>query len=126
MSGEVYFLVRFRSIVLFIPGCGFGICFAKYLFLLLPVYFWCFGVLVCVKLFHVKHCREVINSYIYWTALFYEVTEKSVIPVLDARIHLRKSLGCKEIDYRVKPDNDNCRSFSATFFLLLYLLDFIS
>ena len=26
--------------------------------------FWCFGVLVCVKLFHVKHCREVINSYL--------------------------------------------------------------
>ena len=44
-------------------------------------------------------------------------TEKGVIPVLDAGIHLRKSLCCKEIDYRVKPDNDNFRSFSAT---LLY------
>ena len=32
----------------------------------------------------------------------YEVAEKGVIPVLDAGIHLRKSLCCKEIDYRVK------------------------
>ena len=54
-------------------------------------------------------------THIYWTALFYEVTEKGVIPVLDAGIHLRKSLCCKEIDYRDKPDNDNFRSFSATF-----------
>ena len=44
-----------------------------------------------------------------------EVTEKGVIPVLDAGIHLRKSLCCKEIYYRVMPDNDNFRSFSATF-----------
>ena len=44
-----------------------------------------------------------------------EATEKGVIPMLDAGIHLRKSLCCKEIDYRVKPDNDNFRSFSATF-----------
>lgn len=43
-----------------------------------------------------------------------EATEKGVIPVLDAGIHLRKSLCCKEIDYRIKPDNDNFRSFSAT------------
>ena len=47
-------------------------------------------------------------------AVFTEATEKGVIPVLDAGIHLRKSLCCKEIDYRVKPDNDNFRSFSAT------------
>ena len=32
----------------------------------------------------------------------YEVAEKGVIPVLDAGIHLRKSLCCKEIDFRVK------------------------
>ena len=66
MSGEVYFLVRFRSIVLFILRCVFELYFAKYLFLLLPVYFWCFGVLVCVKLFHVKHCRveHGIDSYL--------------------------------------------------------------
>ena len=44
-----------------------------------------------------------------------EATEKGVIPVLDAGIHLRKSLCCKEIDYRVKHDNDNFRSFSPTF-----------
>ena len=31
-----------------------------------------------------------------------EATEKGVIPVLDAGIHLCKSLCCKEIDYRVK------------------------
>ena len=42
-----------------------------------------------------------------------KVAEKGVIPVLDAGIHLRKSLCCKEIDYRVKPDNDNFRSFSV-------------
>ena len=42
-----------------------------------------------------------------------EATEKGVIPMLDAGIHLRKSLCCKEIDYRVKPDNDNFRSFSV-------------
>ena len=35
--------------------------------------------------------------------------------MLDAGIHLRKSLCCKEIDYRAKPDNDNFRSFSAAF-----------
>ena len=45
----------------------------------------------------------------------FEATEKGVIPVLDAGIHLRKSLCCKEIDYRVKHDNDDFRSFSATF-----------
>ena len=33
--------------------------------------------------------------------------------MLDAGIHLRKSLCCKEIDYRFKPDNDNFRSFSV-------------
>ena len=44
-----------------------------------------------------------------------EATEKGVILVLDAGIHLRKSLCCKEIDYRVKSDNDNFRSFSPTF-----------
>ena len=43
-----------------------------------------------------------------------EATEKGVIPVIDAGIHLRKSLCRKEIDYRDKPDNDNFRSFSAT------------
>ena len=32
----------------------------------------------------------------------FEATEKGVIPVLDAGIHLRKSLCCKKIDYRVK------------------------
>ena len=36
-----------------------------------------------------------------------EATEKGVIPVLDAGIHLRKFLCCKEIDYRVNTDNDN-------------------
>ena len=49
--------------------------------------------------------------------IFGEATEKGVIPVHDAGIHLRKSLCCKEIDYRVKSDNDNFRSFSATLFL---------
>ena len=61
-----------------------------------------------------------------------EATEKGVIPVLDAGIHLRKSLCCKEIDYRDKPDNDNFRSFSATsrieapFMLRFYFWRFLS
>ena len=42
-----------------------------------------------------------------------EATEKDVIPVLDTGISFCKSLYYKEIDYRVKPDNDIFDTFSA-------------
>ena len=39
-------------------------------------------------------------------------TEKGVIPVLDTGIHMRESLSSKEIDYRIKSDNDDLEIFS--------------
>ena len=54
-----------------------------------------------------------VRDFVHNRAQKNTATEKGVIPVLDAGIHLRKSLCCKEIDYRLKPDNDNFRSFSV-------------
>ena len=84
--------------------------------MLLPFVFFCFAILdsVCSILSPPSWLYANFSLSAVKAAVFTEVTEKGVIPVLDAGIHLRKSLCCKEIYYRVKNDNSNFRSFSAT------------